>query len=141
MKVEFFQGTDGKLDSNSIKAGVYRISIYSDVDREKVIPLYIGESYCMIKRGGEHLYNVQKSPSYLGLTEETYADDSLVLSFEVYEVIEECWSNTKERDLVLEKHELDALAKVHPVSQYETNDHVMRNAVEIVSTAIKEKLK
>lgn len=141
MKVEFFQGADGNLDPNAIKAGVYKISIYSDMDRKKEFPLYIGESYCMIKRGGEHLYNVQKSPSYLGLTEEYYKDDSLVLSFTVYEVIEECWSSTKERDLVLEKHELDALAKVHPISQYETNDHVMKNAVEIVSTAIKEKLK
>lgn len=141
MKIELFQNESGFMDSNALKAGVYEICIYRDGDKSKSIPLYIGESFCMIKRCGEHIYNVKKNPLYLGLTDETFNDDNLILSFNVYEVVEDCWNDTKERDVILEQHELAAIAKVHPVSQYETNDHVMRNAVEIVSSAINEKLK
>ena len=75
------------LDKNAICGGVYLIEIRKNSSKEW-IPLYIGESKTIIKRCGEHLYNVFNNPLYFGLTEKDINSEEINLRFSVLESIE-----------------------------------------------------
>lgn len=136
MKIELFKGVEGQLNPDALKPGVYKVSVLLESDRTKRFTLYIGESYSLIARCGDHVYNAYKSPSYFGLTEEQFKDDRLILEFSIYELVEETWKDDDERDVILRKHEKEAIIKEQPVSQFSSSDHVRPNAEESVTASI-----
>ncbi|HFI0115074.1 TPA: hypothetical protein ACGPB2_000040 [Streptococcus suis] len=82
LQVQFFQNDVIK----AIKGGVYQISLQK-VDGERRV-LYIGESFSMLIRCAQHLYQLRKYPEYLGMTTEILRDQNLVLMFEILELEE-----------------------------------------------------
>lgn len=78
IKVRFF-------DNEIIKAignGIYKISVQRKDNKSKL--LYVGESYSMIVRCAEHLYQLNKNPNYFGFTDKTIEQDDIVLIIEVH---------------------------------------------------------
>lgn len=65
----------------AIKGGVYQISLQKD-DGERQV-LYIGESYSMLIRCAQHLYQLRKNPLYFGMNDEILRNQNLILVFEV----------------------------------------------------------
>ncbi|HFU4459921.1 TPA: hypothetical protein ACGPAL_001486 [Streptococcus suis] len=45
--------------------------------------LYIGESYSMLIRCAQHLYQLRKNPLYFGMNDEILRNQNLILAFEV----------------------------------------------------------
>ncbi|HEM5121825.1 TPA: hypothetical protein U1629_001591 [Streptococcus suis] len=82
LQVQFFQNDVIK----AIKGGVYQISLQK-VDGERRV-LYIGESFSMLIRCAQHLYQLRKYPEYLGMTTEILRDQNLILMFEILELEE-----------------------------------------------------
>ncbi|HFI0903327.1 hypothetical protein ACS6X4_02920 [Streptococcus suis] len=82
LQVQFFQNDVIK----AIKGGVYQISLQK-VDGERCV-LYIGESFSMLIRCAQHLYQLRKYPEYLGMTTEILRDQNLILMFEILELEE-----------------------------------------------------
>ncbi|MBM7319730.1 hypothetical protein JN538_01110 [Streptococcus suis] len=82
LQVQFFQNDVIK----AIKGGVYQISLQK-VDGERRV-LYIGESFSMLIRCAQHLYQLRKYPEYLGITTEILRDQNLILMFEILELEE-----------------------------------------------------
>ncbi|HEL1657055.1 TPA: hypothetical protein TXN45_000823 [Streptococcus suis] len=82
LQVQFFQNDVIK----AIKGGVYQISLQKDDGERRV--LYIGESFSMLIRCAQHLYQLRKYPEYLGMTTETLRDQNLILMFEILELEE-----------------------------------------------------
>ncbi len=140
MKIELFKNNDGLLIPDAVKAGVYKVSVVLESDKSKRFTLYIGESFSLIARCGNHVYNAYKSPSYFGLTEEQFNDDRLILEFSIYEIVDEVWVDDDERDLILRQHEREAIIKEKPVSQFSTSDHVRPDAKDSVTAAINKLL-
>lgn len=138
MKLRFFE-KDGIMGSKAIYAGVYQFKIGLVVDSEdNYLPLYIGESYSMLLRCSKHLYEVfHNDPSYFGFTKDDINDDSLMLIVDVFKSISlpDDISNS-ERDIILRNEEIEAIHKLHPIIQNETNDKVRADCVDIVQTAI-----
>ena len=138
MKVKFFE-RNGLLNLNAVYAGVYQFKVgVLDDDEEKYLPLYIGESYSMLSRCSNHLYEVfHTDPSYFGLTEENLEDDRLQLIVEIYESIplEKDISNS-ERDIKLRQKETSAIKAAKPLSQNESNDNLRKDRVKVVQDAI-----
>lgn len=142
MKIKFFE-KDGHINPEAIYAGIYqfKIGLLND-NEEKYLPLYIGESYSMLLRCSNHLYELfHNDPSYFGLTEVDLKDDKLQLIVDIYEKVssEDNISNS-DRDILLREKEMAAIEKLMPLSQNQTNDNLNRNRSAIVKEAI-EKLK
>ncbi|MGV3078600.1 hypothetical protein ACEE44_00155 [Streptococcus sp. 32226D021BW] len=77
IRVHFFQ--NDILDA--IKGGVYQISLQKDNGERRV--LYIGESFSMLIRCAQHLYQLRKNPLYFGMNDEILGSQNLILAFEV----------------------------------------------------------
>ncbi|HEM6093596.1 TPA: hypothetical protein U2B92_001351 [Streptococcus suis] len=82
IQVQFFQNDVIK----AIKGGVYQISLQKVGGERRV--LYIGESFSMLIRCAQHLYQLRKYPEYLGMTTEILRDQNLILMFEILELEE-----------------------------------------------------
>ncbi|MHC3663825.1 hypothetical protein [Streptococcus suis] len=82
LQVQFFQNDVIK----AIKGGVYQISLQKVGGERRV--LYIGESFSMLIRCAQHLYQLRKYPEYLGMTAEILRDQNLILMFEILELEE-----------------------------------------------------
>ncbi|HEL1613209.1 TPA: hypothetical protein ACGO8L_000185 [Streptococcus suis] len=77
IRVHFFQ--NDILDA--IKGGVYQISLQKDDGERRV--LYIGDSFSMLIRCAQHLYQLRKNPLYFGMNDEILRSQNLILAFEV----------------------------------------------------------
>lgn len=92
--------------------------------------LYVGESGIVIKRCGEHLYNLFNDPSYLGLKEEDLENSELTLRICLVEPIKEkkkFWWDKNYKD-----KELKAIHDFNPITQLLTSDRQIQDKVEIV---------
>lgn len=137
MKISFFE-KENSIDQAAIGAGVYQFKIGLAGDKkEKFLSLYIGESYSMMSRCSNHLYNVFfNDPAYFGLKKEHIENDKLELSVEVYESVNVKGKTYSERDCLLREIELSAIEKEKPLSQSQTSDTLSKKRVEVVSAAI-----
>lgn len=77
IRVHFFQNDI----LHAIKGGVYQISLQKDDGERRV--LYIGESFSMLIRCAQHLYQLRKKPLYFGMNDEILRSQNLILAFEV----------------------------------------------------------
>lgn len=138
MKVKFFEKDTG-LDENSIGAGVYRfkIGVKTSEKDDDFLTLYIGESLTMLKRCGEHMYELYKNPKYFGLSNEHLCDDDLELVVEVHEKFNPKYSLIKSK-YILKKKEYSTIEKLKPLSQNRSSDRLNKNRVNIVGNAIDE---
>ena len=136
IKIRFFQKEE-KLDSRAIGAGVYMVELLKDDEPLcSALPLYIGESVHMIKRCGEHLYDLFQDPRYLGLTSKNLSDEKLNLYFRVLEYLP---SNVTEEER--KKREKDYILKHNPITQNPNSDRQIReiqNKVKVVQNAMKK---
>ncbi|WP_099832307.1 hypothetical protein [Streptococcus suis] len=98
LQVQFFQNDVIK----AIKGGVYQISLQK-VDDERCV-LYIGESFSMLIRCAQHLYQLRKYPEYLGMTTETLRDQNLILMFEILELEEAMGIRRKKEKEYIKKY-------------------------------------
>ena len=140
MKIKFFE-KNGHINPESIYAGIYqfKIGLLND-DEENYLPLYIGESYSMLSRCSNHLYELfHNDPSYFGFTKEDLKDDELQLIVDIYEKVslEDNISNS-DREILLREKEIVAIKKLMPLSQNRTNDNLNKNRSAIVKEAIKK---
>jgi hypothetical protein len=133
MVISFFQ-KNGCLDVEAVKAGVYKFLIGpANVSINQYLVLYVGESYSMLARCGDHIYSLFKDPSYMGLTQEMIDSDELKLVIEVQEkVIIAEGITTHDRDIILREHEDAVLKELRPISQKSTSDDVRPDRVENV---------
>lgn len=118
MIIKFFE-KDGHINADSIYAGVYLFKIGLINEEEKnYLTLYIGESYSMLSRCSNHLYELfHNDPSYFGLSEENLKDNELQLIVDIYEKVplEDNISNS-DRDILLREKEIAAIKKLSPLS-------------------------
>lgn len=137
MKISFFE-KDNAFDQEAIGAGIYQFKIGLAGDKkEKILSLYIGESYSMISRCSNHLYNVfYNDPAYFGLKKEHLENNKLELSVEVYESVNVKGKTYSERDCLLRDLEMSAIIKEKPLSQSSTSDNLLKERVDIVSAEI-----
>ncbi len=134
IKIQFFK--EQKQFRYAIKGGVYLIDLLKDGE-EKPIYLYVGESGAVIKRCGEHLYNLFNKPNYFGLTYKDLERSELTLRFRLVKSINEekkFW-----RDENYKNKELQVIRKFKPITQLQTSDHQIQNKVEIVQNKMKER--
>jgi len=90
----------------------------------------------MIKRCGEHLYDLFQDPRYLGLTSKDLSDEKLNLYFRVLEYLP---SNVTEEER--KKREKDYIVKHNPITQNPNSDRQIReiqNKVKVVQNAMKK---
>lgn len=129
INIEFFKENQ-MLDNRAIGCGVYIIELLKSNSKE-AIPLYIGQSLYMVKRGGEHLYELFKEPGYLGLSEDNMADINLTIRFRV---LEKCLPSDRF------KSETDQIKKLCPILQKRTNDNMLdiKNKESNVKDALEE---
>ncbi|HEM5034912.1 TPA: hypothetical protein U1211_001086 [Streptococcus suis] len=111
LQVQFFQNDVIK----AIKGGVYQISLQK-VDGERRV-LYIGESFSMLIRCAQHLYQWRKYPEYLGMTTEILRDQNLILMFEILE-LEEAMG-------IRRKKEKEYIKKYRPLLQSGLSDRML----------------
>ncbi|HEM6031828.1 TPA: hypothetical protein U2B52_000735 [Streptococcus suis] len=111
LQVQFFQNDVIK----AIKGGVYQISLQK-VDGERCV-LYIGESFSMLIRCAQYLYQLRKYPEYLGMTTETLRDQNLILMFEILE-LEEAMG-------IRRKKEKEYIKKYRPLLQSGLSDRML----------------
>ncbi|HEM6557570.1 TPA: hypothetical protein U2E34_001982 [Streptococcus suis] len=111
LQVQFFQNDVIK----AIKGGVYQISLQK-VDGERCV-LYIGESFSMLIRCAQHLYQLRKYPEYLGMTTEILSDQNLILMFEILE-LEEAMG-------IRRKKEKEYIKKYRPLLQSGLSDRML----------------
>ncbi|HEL1968918.1 TPA: hypothetical protein TYI23_001068 [Streptococcus suis] len=111
LQVQFFQNDVIK----AIKEGVYQISLQK-VDGERCV-LYIDESFSMLIRCAQHLYQLRKYPEYLGMTTETLRDQNLILMFEILE-LEEAMG-------IRRKKEKEYIKKYRPLLQSGLSDRML----------------
>ncbi|HEM4768613.1 TPA: hypothetical protein U1041_001508 [Streptococcus suis] len=111
LQVQFFQNDVIK----AIKGGVYQISLQK-VDDERYV-MYIGESFSMLIRCAQHLYQLRKYPEYLGMTTETLRDQNLILMFEILE-LEEAMG-------IRRKKEKEYIKKYRPLLQSGLSDRML----------------
>lgn len=142
MVIQFFQ-KNGVIDPLAIHAGIYQFKIGRINDKEEeYLSLYIGESYSMIVRCSNHLYEVfHTDPTYFGLKSEHLENDKLKLIVEVYESVKIPDVMTySDRDQLLCERELDAIKKRNPLSQLSTSDRLRKDRVKVVEDAINKLL-
>ncbi|MEG3266405.1 hypothetical protein [Streptococcus suis] len=111
LQVQFFQNDVIK----AIKGGLYQISLQK-VDGERRV-LYIGESFSMLIRCAQHLYQLRKYPEYLGMTTEILRDQNLILMFEILE-LEEAMG-------IRRKKEKEYIKKYRPLLQSGLSDRML----------------
>ncbi|HEM3642790.1 TPA: hypothetical protein U1C36_001954 [Streptococcus suis] len=111
LQVQFFQNDV----IQAIKGGVYQISLQK-VDGERRV-LYIGESFSMLIRCAQHLYQLRKYPEYLGMTTEILRDQNLILMFEILE-LEEAMG-------IRRKKEKEYIKKCTPLLQSGLSDRML----------------
>ncbi|CYU62314.1 hypothetical protein HO663_05885 [Streptococcus suis] len=111
LQVQFFQNDVIK----AIKGGVYQI-LLQKVDGERRV-LYIGESFSMLIRCAQHLYQLRKYPEYLGMTTEILRDQNLILMFEILE-LEEAMG-------IRRKKEKEYIKKYRPLLQSGLSDRML----------------
>ena len=142
MNIRFFDD-NGVLDNRAIYAGVYRIRLQLKNKPEKSITLYLGESYSMIARCGDHIYNlINNDPAYFGLSREHLSDDRLELVFEVCESVDiPGGTSNSERDRILQDVELEKIMEEKPISQNETNDNLRKDRTPKVAEQIDKLIK
>lgn len=97
INISFFQ--DNLI--NAINAGIYIISIEKN---GKTKPLYIGESFCVLIRCSQHLYEFKKNPEYFGFDNETIQDNNITLKFQLMESIEDQKDRKSEEKKKIKKH-------------------------------------
>ncbi|QXE18713.1 hypothetical protein [Clostridium sp. 001] len=114
INIEYFKENQ-MLDNRAIGCGIYIIELLKDNSKE-AIPLYIGQSLYMVKRGGEHLYEFFKEPGYLGLSEDNMIDSHLKIRFRI---LEKCVPDDRS------KRETAQIIKIHPLIQKLTNDNML----------------
>lgn len=124
MKIQFFENIKG-LDSRAINGGVYLIELLK-YNCEDSIRLYIGESGYMVKRCGEHLYELFKDASYFGLLPKDLKRDDLILRFSVLERIEK--KREGKRDIFYEDIEKKYISAMNPLTQKgDSDDQICRD--------------
>lgn len=128
IKISLFQ-KERRLDSQAIGAGVYIVELLKDDNPLSSASLYIGESVYMVKRCGEHLYDVFKDSKYFGLTDDNLSDEKLGLCFRVLEYLPD--NVTKEERKEKEK---GYIKKYKPLTQSPNSDQQIRNIEVKVST-------
>ena len=133
MKIRFFE-KDGQINLDAILyAGIYQFKIGVLGDSEdRYLPLYIGQSASMVRRGSEHLRELIQNPFYWGLTKENLENEKLELVADIYKVVPDKKS--------LRKEERSAIKKTRPLSQNENNDKLNDDRFKVVQTAIEELL-
>ncbi len=99
IKIDFF--SDNFIDA--IGAGIYKISIINE--KNKTVPLYIGESVFVLVRCATHLYELRKNPNYFGFTDETIENENLTLKFEFIEKICEKQERKSREKEIIKMHE------------------------------------
>lgn len=142
MILQFFQ-KNGAIDPEAINAGVYQFKIGRIDDKEEeYLSLYIGESYSMIVRCSNHLYQVfHTDPTYFGLNLDYLKNDKLKLIVEVYESVDITDTMTySDRDQLLYEKEMNAIKKRNPFSQLLTSDRLKKDRVKVVGDAINKLL-
>ena len=117
MKISFFN-ENNHLNSKAIGAGVYQFKIKKK-NIEKA--LYVGESFSMLIRCANHIYELEKDKSYFGL-KDYWEDKDIELIVDVYKNINVDGLSSSERDILLREEELDAIEKLKPLAQLETSD-------------------
>ena len=142
MKISFFKKGE-MLDSQAIKAGVYqfKIGVIGD-DESNYVSLYVGESYSMMIRCSNHLYEViHNDPTYFGLKKMHIDNEKLNLIVEVYESVEiPKGTSNSERDRMLRDREIIAIKTLKPLAQLETSDNLKKNRVEVVGDVLDKML-
>lgn len=138
MVISFFE-KNGHINPEAIYAGVYqfKIGVLGDPE-ERYLSLYIGESYSMLSRCSNHLYEVfHTDPSYFGLSKENLENEKLQLVVDIYKriILPDGISNS-DRDIMLRTEELSAIKKAEPLSQNKNNDHLKTDRVMVVQKAI-----
>lgn len=103
------------LDNSAVGCGVYIIQLIKK-DSNETHNLYVGQSLTILKRGGEHLYELFKNPNYLGLTDDNMNDSNLTIKFKVLE------SCNMENRYIKEK---DYINICSPILQKDINDHML----------------
>lgn len=138
MNIRFFTNEAGVFDTKAVGPGVYRVRLQMMSRRDKGFTLYIGESYSMLTRCGEHAYKVfYVDPGYFGLSPEHITDNNLELVFEVCESVDVSGDKTfSERDYHMREVELNKIIEEKPISQNDTNDNLRKDRVEVVKEAI-----
>lgn len=138
MVIKFFE-KDGHINPEAIYAGIYqfKIGVLGD-NEEQYLSLYIGESYSMLSRCSNHLYEVfHTDPSYFGLTKENLKNEKLQLVVDIYKRVDLPYGiSNGDRDILLRTEEMSAINKVGPLSQNEYNDHLRKDRVKVVQKAI-----
>ncbi len=141
MRILFFE-KEGYINQKAIYAGVYHFQIgLIDDDEKNYLSLYVGESYSMLKRCSEHIYDLFKNPSYFGLTKDDIENNRLQLIVRIHKQVS--FSNSisnKERDIILRQEEAKAIKELTPLSQNSENDNLKKNRIKVVQEAISKLL-
>lgn len=131
MKIEFFQ-TEYGLDQEAVNGGVYKVELINS-HKNKCACLYVGESVFIIKRCGEHLYELFKNPTYFGLNEYDLINSDFVLRFSVAESISE------EKDKAMYKGlENKYIAECKPLTQGCNSDKQIEQKEKVVQDFLVE---
>ena len=128
MEISFFSN-DNHVNKEAIGAGIYRFMINKG---NVTKALYIGESFSMLARCADHIYELKKDMSYFGLKEEYWEDEELELIVDIYESISVDGLSSSDRDILLREKELNAIKKEKPLAQLETSDRLRKDRVEHV---------
>lgn len=128
MKINFFNN-NGYVNKEAIGAGVYRFMIKKG---QNIQSLYIGESFSMLTRCAQHIYELKKDKSYFGLTEH-WNDDEIELVVDIYESVEIEGLSSSDRDILLREKELKAIEREKPLAQLETSDRLRKDREECVN--------
>lgn len=111
INVSFFD--DQLIDA--IGAGIYKIYICKG-KREKV--LYIGESFFVLVRCAQHLFELNKKAEYFGFTDITINDSEVLLKFRLVKNI----NSKKDR----KKQEKNLIDTEKPLIQSGISDYMKR---------------
>lgn len=140
MRIEFFADKNGGLDERALSGGVYRVDLVSMDETGELIPLYVGEGGCIVKRCGVHLMEFNNAPEYFGLHKKDVDNDALILRFSVVKTL-------KTKDGRFDKTYIEEENKVKnsikPITQTESenSDNMLRKEkkIKVVQKALKEK--
>lgn len=91
--------------------------------------------HAIVKRCGEHLYNLISTPEYLGLDKQDLQRGDFVLRFSVVTPIK------KKRKFRWDKkykgEELKAIDRLKAITQFHTSDWQIKNKYEVVQNKMK----
>ena len=129
MKEISFFSNDSHVNREAIGAGIYQFMIKKG---NVTKALYIGESFSMLARCADHIYELKKDMSYFGLKEEYWDDEELELMVDIYESVNVDGLSSSDRDILLREKELNAIKNEKPLAQLETSDRLRKDRVEYV---------